>query len=208
MPSPLLLAALSITAAPALIYVLVCLVYGYPLLLISRLVDLLKLLFHLKGKARQCRLEPTWTVEAAWNARVKASADHPFMTQILSSTTSKTLTYKQVDDLASSISRAASSILRSFPGGVRGASSSRVVAIMMPSCVEYVACWMGLLKLRVTSGLINTNLSGAPFVHAVVTAVGTDGGLLIVSKRYLAVATDSKVRSGSRSGHAVKAVTQ
>ena len=174
------------------VYVLLCFYNKYPLALASRLLDLLSLLLALKKRAKKAQKSATtedpWTVHTDWLARVNASGSAPFMTQILTSTTSTTMTYKQVDTLAIRVANATNTILTTLPP-----TPNRVIAVMMPSCIEYVACWLGMMKLSVTSGLINTNLAGAPFVHAVVTAVGKEGGLLVVSHKYKAVVEDPKI---------------
>jgi len=41
------------------------------------------------------------------------------------------------------------------------------VALMMTNRPDYVACWAGLLKVGVSTALINTNLTGAPLAHCI-----------------------------------------
>ncbi|KAM3958188.1 fatty acid transport protein 3 [Aphomia sociella] len=47
----------------------------------------------------------------------------------------------------------------------QGFKSGEVIALFMETQPEYVFVWLGLAKLRVTTGLINTNLRGAQLIY-------------------------------------------
>jgi fatty-acyl-CoA synthase len=51
-----------------------------------------------------------------------------------------------------------------------GLTRGDVVALVMENRPEYVAIWMGLAKVGVTTALINTNLTGRALTHALETA--------------------------------------
>jgi fatty-acyl-CoA synthase len=51
-----------------------------------------------------------------------------------------------------------------------GLRSGDVVALLMENRPEYIATWLGLAKLGVTTALINTNLSGRGLRHALATS--------------------------------------
>jgi fatty-acyl-CoA synthase len=55
-------------------------------------------------------------------------------------------------------------------GASIGLAHRDVVALLMENRPEYVAAWLGLAKLGVTTALINTNLAGAALRHALETA--------------------------------------
>jgi fatty-acyl-CoA synthase len=55
-------------------------------------------------------------------------------------------------------------------GASIGLAHRDVVALLMENRPEYVAAWLGLAKLGVTTALINTNLTGAALRHALETA--------------------------------------
>jgi fatty-acyl-CoA synthase len=52
----------------------------------------------------------------------------------------------------------------------QGLTAGDVVSLMMPNRPEYVAIWLGLSRLGVTTALINTHLRGASLVHALKVA--------------------------------------
>lgn len=47
----------------------------------------------------------------------------------------------------------------------QGLKKGDTVALLMTNRPDYVCCWIGLAKIGVVTGLINTNLSGAPLSH-------------------------------------------
>ena len=51
-----------------------------------------------------------------------------------------------------------------------GAGQGDVVALLMENRPEYVATWLGLLKVGAVVALINTNLRGIPLAHSIAIA--------------------------------------
>src|ERR1700734_1991523 len=49
----------------------------------------------------------------------------------------------------------------------QGIARGDVVALLMENRPEYIAAWLGLLKVGATAALINTNLRGAPLAHSI-----------------------------------------
>ncbi|MBL8559947.1 MAG: long-chain-acyl-CoA synthetase [Hyphomonadaceae bacterium] len=47
----------------------------------------------------------------------------------------------------------------------QGLKKGDTVALLMTNRPDYVCCWIGLAKIGVVTGLINTNLTGAPLSH-------------------------------------------
>jgi fatty-acyl-CoA synthase len=47
----------------------------------------------------------------------------------------------------------------------QGLAKGDAVALYMTNRPEFIACWMGLAKVGVITGLINTNLTGQPLIH-------------------------------------------
>src|SRR5215469_5256872 len=60
-------------------------------------------------------------------------------------------------------------------GLARGLAPGDTVCLMMASCPEYLAIWLGLTRIGVTVALINTNLRGSVLAHS----------LQVVSPRYV-----------------------
>jgi fatty-acyl-CoA synthase len=53
----------------------------------------------------------------------------------------------------------------------KGFTPGATVALLMPNCIDYVAVWIGVAKAGGVTALLNTNLTGAPLVHAIKTAL-------------------------------------
>ncbi len=68
----------------------------------------------------------------------------------------RSLTYAAFDALANRYAHWATSL---------ELKAGDVVALFMTNRPDYVACWMGLSKIGVVTGLINANLAGAPLQH-------------------------------------------
>jgi fatty-acyl-CoA synthase len=49
----------------------------------------------------------------------------------------------------------------------QGLKKGDTVALFMSNQPDFVCCWMGLTKIGVVVGLINTNLTGAPLAHTI-----------------------------------------
>ncbi|MBU6406777.1 MAG: long-chain-acyl-CoA synthetase [Alphaproteobacteria bacterium] len=49
----------------------------------------------------------------------------------------------------------------------QGLTKGDTVALFMTNRPEYIACWLGLAKVGVITGLINTNLAGQPLIHTI-----------------------------------------
>ncbi|MFZ4605723.1 MAG: long-chain-acyl-CoA synthetase [Caulobacter sp.] len=84
-------------------------------------------------------------------AAVDAHRDSPAITF-----EGKTLTYGEMDALANRYAHWAKE---------QGITRGQTVALFMPNRAEYLPIWYGLTKVGVATGLINTNLTGAPLAH-------------------------------------------
>jgi len=73
----------------------------------------------------------------------------------------RTLSYRDLDDAADRYACWAHEA-----GIVRG----EVVALLMENRPEYLAAWLGLLKVGATVALLNTNLRGMPLAHSISVA--------------------------------------
>jgi fatty-acyl-CoA synthase len=49
-------------------------------------------------------------------------------------------------------------------------AKGEVVALMMPNCAEYLACWLGITRIGAVVALINTNLAGEALAHCLKVA--------------------------------------
>src|SRR5579859_1407104 len=50
-----------------------------------------------------------------------------------------------------------------------GVGKGDVVALMMPNCPQYMAIWLGIVRLGGVVALVNTNLVGASLLHSIET---------------------------------------
>mmetsp|Transcript_16179 Transcript_16179/g.32256 ORF Transcript_16179/g.32256 Transcript_16179/m.32256 type:complete len:656 (+) Transcript_16179:22-1989(+) len=142
----------------------------YPMDMPLSLLTLLKFLFALKATTRKVQRQP-WNIHNIWDSRVASSPSSPFITNV---STKTTFTYKSADNLSRNVSSAVQSL-----GGCTS------LALVMPSCAEYVCLWLGLSRVGVKAALINTNLMGAALVHAIKTAVGeSECKRVVVSEVY------------------------
>lgn len=126
-PAPLLVLA----AIPLLLFVLytaIVLYNGYPFALLARLYDLLALLIHLKRKGKECQ-QTDWTILTEWNKRCRASSSSPFMTQVLGPDESRTLTYSELDTVATKVAGAALTCLND--ASVEPDADGKIVVAMM-----------------------------------------------------------------------------
>jgi fatty-acyl-CoA synthase len=92
----------------------------------------------------------------------------------------QTLTYAELDAMANRFAHWALS---------QGLGKGDTVALFMTNRPEYIACWLGLAKVGVVSGLINTNLAGQPLIHTV--TISTAKNVILSSdlaETYFAVA--------------------
>jgi fatty-acyl-CoA synthase len=49
----------------------------------------------------------------------------------------------------------------------QGLASNDVVALLMPSCPDYLAIWLGITRIGATVALLNTSLSGEALAHSI-----------------------------------------
>jgi fatty-acyl-CoA synthase len=73
----------------------------------------------------------------------------------------RTLTYRDLDRAANRYANWAR---------VHGIGRGGVVALLMENCPDYIAAWLGLVKLGAVVALINTNLRGQPLAHSIAVA--------------------------------------
>ncbi|HEY4942089.1 MAG TPA: long-chain-acyl-CoA synthetase [Rhizomicrobium sp.] len=73
----------------------------------------------------------------------------------------RTLSYGELDAYANRVARWASGA---------GIGRGDVAALLMENCPEYVATWLGLLKVGAVVALINTNLRGLALAHSIAIA--------------------------------------
>jgi len=73
----------------------------------------------------------------------------------------RTLTYRQMDELANRVARWAQA---------QGVRRGDVVGLMMSNRLEYVCMWLGVLKMGGVCALINSHLRGVPLAHSVRTS--------------------------------------
>ncbi|GMH57654.1 hypothetical protein TrST_g2331 [Triparma strigata] len=153
-------------------YIVIWLILSpYPMSLPFSLLTLLRFLFSLKSTTRMVQRVP-WNTMTVWESRVKSTPNNDFMINLSNATT---FTYKSANELSLNVSSA----IQSLPG-------CKCLALLMPSCAEYVCLWLGLSRVGCTAALINTNLMGTALVHAIKTAVGdSETKRVVVSEELL-----------------------
>lgn len=68
------------------------------------------------------------------------------------------MTYRQLDARANAYAHWAMA---------QGLKKGDAVALLMTNRPDFICCWIGLAKIGVVTGLINTNLTGAPLAHTI-----------------------------------------
>lgn len=109
----------------------------------------------LAGAAKH-RASSTTTVADKWEAVVDK---HPHKVAMIdASDDGREVTYLELDQMANRVAHWAKA---------NELARGDVVALLMMNRPEYVATWLGLAKLGITSALINTNLTGEPLRHSI-----------------------------------------
>ncbi|MEO1066410.1 MAG: long-chain-acyl-CoA synthetase [Pseudomonadota bacterium] len=70
----------------------------------------------------------------------------------------QTLTYRQLNARANQYARWALG---------QGVKKGDCVALLMPNCPEYLAAWIGIIRVGGVGALLNTNLTGASLAHCI-----------------------------------------
>jgi fatty-acyl-CoA synthase len=102
------------------------------------------------------RASQTYTVAERLEERAIVWAERPFVLY-----EGCRLSYAELNALANRVAHVARA------AGLRGGD---VAALIMENRPEFIACWMGLAKLGVTTALINTNLRGQPLLRSLATS--------------------------------------
>lgn len=102
------------------------------------------------------RASSTVTVADRWETMVD---DRPHQTALIdASDAGRAVSYLDLDAIANQVAHWAKD---------NELATGDVVALLMSNRPEYVATWLGLAKLGVTTALINTNLTGEPLRHSI-----------------------------------------
>lgn len=107
---------------------------------------------------RVARLRPSGseTTADAFERVTDRRRDHPAVVF-----EGRTISYEELDQAANRVAHWARS---------QGLQQGRCAALLMENRPEYLATWIGLIKTGAHVALINTNLTGAPLVHALTVA--------------------------------------
>ncbi len=96
---------------------------------------------------------------------------NPNRVQIISADSGEQRTLKQMDSLANQFARYAQK---------QGSKQMDTLAVMMLNSVDYPSFWLGMTKIGCSSALVNTNLSGKPFLHSVETALASSACKMVL----------------------------
>ncbi|CAM9283381.1 unnamed protein product [Ectocarpus fasciculatus] len=124
----------------------------------SDILILVKLLLVLKVKAARVR-GVDWGVADMFQEVIYHHGDKP---AIVVAETGSSTTYNQLDRRSNQVAYWALS---------QGLKKGDVVALIMPSCPDYVAIWLGMAKVGVCTALVNIHTKGPALAHAVRIAV-------------------------------------
>ncbi|CAM9251362.1 unnamed protein product [Ectocarpus sp. 8 AP-2014] len=120
----------------------------------SDILILVKLLLVLKVKAARVR-GVDWSVADMFEEILYRHGDKP---AIVVAETGSSTTYTQLDRRSNQVAYWALS---------QGLQKGDVVALIMPSCPDYVAIWLGMAKVGVCTALVNIHTKGPALAHAV-----------------------------------------
>lgn len=89
---------------------------------------------------------------------------NPMRVQIIMADTGEQRTIKEWDDLSNQFARFTQK---------QGSKQMDTLAVMMLNSVDFPCFWIGMTKIGCSSALVNTNLSGKPFLHSVETSLAS-----------------------------------
>ncbi|CAM9226577.1 unnamed protein product [Ascophyllum nodosum] len=141
--------------------------------LLLDLLDLVMLLLTLKVKAARVR-GVDWSAVDLFEESVAQHGDSP---AIIMAEPACTVTYEQLDRRSNQIAHWA---LR------QGLGKGDVISLVMLSCPDYVALWLGMAKAGVCTALVNIHIKGPPLVHAIRTALELSKGQVVIVHQSLA----------------------
>lgn len=123
---------------------------------VRREVRTIGTLVRIQGRMRSVKHDGDETVADVFEKVVARRRAHPAVVF-----EGRTLTYGELDQLANRFAHWAKG---------EGLGYGRCAALFMENRPEFLAAWLGLTKVGAHVALINTNLTGAPLVHAVTVA--------------------------------------
>lgn len=114
----------------------------------------LRTIFKMVGMKREldAHIKNNDTFVEIWQAAVAKNPKKPFIIF-----EDHSYSYRAIDKLANKVAHWAMSV---------GLKSGDTAALLMQNRPEYVAIWVGLLKIGVTVALINFNIKGKPLIHS------------------------------------------
>jgi acyl-CoA synthetase (AMP-forming)/AMP-acid ligase II len=80
-------------------------------------------------------------------------------------------------------------------GSKSGLKQKNTVCLMVFNCPEYVAFWLGMAKIGVSTALLNTNIIGKPFMHSVQVSVEKSEKKIVVVDGELAETLRSEIQT-------------
>ena len=93
-------------------------------------------------------------------------------TQFVTAETGAETSSAQIEDLANQVANWAHDVLALKQGNT--------VCLMSVSKPEFVSFWIGMSKIGVSTALLNTNITGKPFLHSVEVSVATSEHKIVV----------------------------
>lgn len=97
--------------------------------------------------------------------------ENPDRVQIIMADTGEQRTIRELDNLANQFARFAQQ---------QGSQQMDTLAVMLLNSVDYPCFWLGMIKLGGSSALVNTNLTGKPFLHSVETSLASSSVKLLI----------------------------
>jgi hypothetical protein len=76
-----------------------------------------------------------------------------------------------------------------------GLTQKNTVCLMVFNCPEYVAFWLGMAKIGVSTAMLNTNIIGNPFMHSVQVSVEKSEKKIVVVDGDLAETLGSEIET-------------
>ena len=153
-------------------------------------LELLGLLLAVKRKTRSVRKASTWGTTTLFQ---EAVCKWPDATMMIMADSGEYVTFREMDERSNRVARWLIA---------QGAQSGDTICLFMPGSIDYVAIWLGAAKVGCVTALLNTNLTGAPLVHAIRTALTAPktSRLVLASECLARAALRDDVRAALQSG--------
>ncbi|KAL7070845.1 hypothetical protein ACQ4LE_009743 [Meloidogyne hapla] len=114
----------------------------------------------------QNKMEKQWKIDKTiGNIFENTVNKHPQKDCIIEAETGRIISFRELDDMANKFGNYFNEKLLINENPLN--SSSETIGILLENCIEFVAIWLGLSKIGLTTAWINTQLRGQSLYHSI-----------------------------------------